>query len=966
MHDYTKYKRGSEWRKWDLHIHTPETKKNDQFEGNTIEAKWDKYISDINNSTEEISVIGITDYFCIDNYFKFKSYVDEKKITKHFDLVIPNIEIRVLPVTGSATPINIHCIFNPAIDSEIETRFLSKLKFNYSGSDYSAQKNELIRLGKALPGNASLNNDTALKAGIGQYVISMPSLREIFEKDIKLRDNTIIVVSNKSTDGASGIRKHADFFTSEQESQLDATRWSIYQFADSLFSSNPGDILYFIGQGTDNKETVIQKCATLMPCFHGCDAHSNDKIFKPAEGRFCWIKADPTFEGLKQTLYEPEDRIRIQTLKPDVKNDRFLISELNFIDSGNLFGNQSIPLNDNLNAIIGGKSSGKSLLLYSTAKSIDPEQVDRASKRLNFEGYKFSSPYNFEVLWKNNEKDSLNITEEKNHKIIYIPQLYINYLVERNNKEDLNSLIENILLQDLEYKQFYQQQKELINVATIDIEKLLSSFLQLRIKALDFQKKSKDLGKSDAITKSIENIQATIKEGQKTSNLSEEEFDIYNKLMEGKSLLEKQIKEINDKEIALNKIVSELNNSKASLLGQINETNLVPLKGKIDLILGELTIIPNDLLLIKAKIETDFNTLLANLSVEISKLNIQTIRNNLNSGILEKNEKLKPYVAKIAGQQELQKLTIQLEKENQKMQEALNLEKQFKSTLEEYKNTRTRTVSLLKHRYEIYKGIETRINSTKKDIGSEITLNCSLIFKQENFALFEQANKGTLAGENSFQKLFTNSSVNYENVLSMYDSELWVSESKLYINKIEAYIPVKIKTTLDEVLRGLINDGFDLDYSVTYKGDDLLSMSPGKKGTVLLILFLQISSSEYPILIDQPEDNLDNRTIYELLCKMIKKKKRERQIIIVSHNANLVVATDTENIIVANQEGQDSLVEAGRYRFEYVNGSLEHSFPKDEKITKVLHQQGIKEHVCDILEGGDEAFKQREKKYSIK
>ena len=163
----------------------------------------------------------------------------------------------------------------------------------------------------------------------------------------------------------------------------------------------------------------------------------------------------------------------------------------------------------------------------------------------------------------------------------------------------------------------------------------------------------------------------------------------------------------------------------------------------------------------------------------------------------------------------------------------------------------------------------------------------------------------------------------------------------------------------------MIGDSFYLDFTVSYKGDDLLSMSPGKKGTVLLILFLQISSAEFPIFIDQPEDNLDNRTIYDLLCQMIKVKKRDRQIVIVSHNANLVIATDSENVIVANQEGQDYAT-TSKNRFEYVNGSIEHTFPKDNSITEILKQQGIKEHACDILEGGDEAFKQRERKYSIK
>lgn len=333
MSSYTKYKRGSEWRKWDLHIHTPETKKNDQFEGATPEEQWEKYVETINNSNEDIAVIGITDYFSIENYFRFKKLVNEGTITKRFELIIPNIEIRVLPVTGSATPINLHCIFNPSIDLDIVDRFLAKLKFNYSGSDYSATRPELIRLGKALPGNSMLVGKAALEAGISQYVVSIDIVRSIFEKDAKLRENTIIVVSNKSTDGASGIRRHADFFITTSQSQLDATRWSIYQFSDAIFSSSESDVLYFTALGPDDRGVVIEKCGALMPCFHGCDAHENNKIFKPDQNRFCWIKADPTFEGLKQTLYEPGDRVRIQALRPDIKNERFIISDLQFINS---------------------------------------------------------------------------------------------------------------------------------------------------------------------------------------------------------------------------------------------------------------------------------------------------------------------------------------------------------------------------------------------------------------------------------------------------------------------------------------------------------------------------------------------------------------------------------------------------------------------------------------------------------
>ena len=234
--------------------------------------------------------------------------------------------------------------------------------------------------------------------------------------------------------------------------------------------------------------------------------------------------------------------------------------------------------------------------------------------------------------------------------------------------------------------------------------------------------------------------------------------------------------------------------------------------------------------------------------------------------------------------------------------------------------------------------------------------------------LFHQTNKAAISKGHFFNRLFKDGLLKYNEIPDFYAKQLYIADGKyLKISGDDKFdLPLNQGYTLEEILRGLIKDNFVIDFSVTYKGDDLLRMSPGKKGTVLLILFLQISSSEYPILIDQPEDNLDNRTIYELLCTMIKEKKKERQIIIVSHNANLVVATDSENIIVANQSGQDNIGDNSNYQFEYVSGAIEHTQVYDNTITEFLYKQGIREHICDILEGGNEAFKNRERKYSIK
>ncbi|MCG8446203.1 MAG: hypothetical protein MI753_10840, partial [Hyphomicrobiales bacterium] len=385
MNNYTKYKNGSVWRRWDLHIHTPGTLKNDQFTGSTIEEKWENFINDINNHTENISVVGITDYISIDNYFRFKDHVLGGDVTKQFDLIIPNVELRISPVTGSSTPINIHCLFNPDIDEELQPRFFSRLNFEHSGTSYSAEPRELIRLGKAYRNDETLQDEVAKEIGASQFVVPFDDLKRVFKNDSNLRENTIVVVSNSSNDGASGLQ-HSSFFVNGF-SQLDATRQTIYQFSDGIFSANPKDTSYFLGEGPDSKEGVIRKCGTLKPCFHGSDAHTNDRIFNPDENRFCWIKANPTFEGLKQTLYEPEARVKIQSICPEIKNDRHVISKVKFTGGNELFGNQEIHLNDNLNSIIGGKSSGKSLLLYSMANSIDPIQVKKASEKLDFEGY---------------------------------------------------------------------------------------------------------------------------------------------------------------------------------------------------------------------------------------------------------------------------------------------------------------------------------------------------------------------------------------------------------------------------------------------------------------------------------------------------------------------------------------------------------------------------------------------------
>ena len=144
-----------------------------------------------------------------------------------------------------------------------------------------------------------------------------------------------------------------------------------------------------------------------------------------------------------------------------------------------------------------------------------------------------------------------------------------------------------------------------------------------------------------------------------------------------------------------------------------------------------------------------------------------------------------------------------------------------------------------------------------------------------------------------------------------------------------------------------------LGYGLKYNGVELEKLSPGTKGIVLLILYLGMDVADTrPLIIDQPDENLDNESIYELLTTYFKTAKRRRQIIVITHNPNLVVNADTEQVIIASAERRQN----GLPHITYQSGPLENNTPED---------QGIRQQVCRILEGGSDAFRKRERRYAL-
>ena len=234
--------RGSEWRRWDLHVHTKGTNKNDCYTC----VSMDEYCKLLFKKAieKEIYAIGVTDYFSIARYKDVKTYQDNISTNPDFSniekdfikgiLLLPNVELRILPVTDKGKLVNIHCIFNPDYVRCLENDFFGTLSFKVHGKDFKMNESGIIELGKYYDKN--LEDTIAYKKGIEHFVTSYDRLQELFENNIKLRENALIVVSNSNNDGNSAYQKHYDFFENENGS-LDEVRRAIYNLSDCIFSS---------------------------------------------------------------------------------------------------------------------------------------------------------------------------------------------------------------------------------------------------------------------------------------------------------------------------------------------------------------------------------------------------------------------------------------------------------------------------------------------------------------------------------------------------------------------------------------------------------------------------------------------------------------------------------------------------------------------------------------------------------
>lgn len=930
------YLRGSEWRRWDLHVHTPGTNKNDQYEGTTIEERWDgfyrsilDYVGDGSDKVKSIVSIGITDYLSIENY---KKVIAEKRLPGTIKLVIPNVELRMTPMSRNEG-INIHFLFNPVVVDELEDRFFSKLSFEYNGRPYSATKAQLISLGKAL--DSSLAEDAAYLKGVGQFIPSVDSLKKLFSNDPELRENTIIIVSNSSNDGVTGAANNFSHIEANP-SDFDATRQSIYQFVDAIFSGNPSDISYFLGEKSDSPDEVIRKCGSLKPCFHGCDAHTNAKLFEPDNQRYCWIKSDPSFNGLKQVLYEPKDRVRISPLMPEEKSNYHVIDRIVIDDPD--FSPEPIQFNDKLSCIIGGKSTGKSILLHNLALTIDKNQVEEKTEKSKTKTRVLTK---VKVFWKDGEVNETGVQNDS-HKIVYIPQTYLNQLSDENEeKTEIDSIIEEIILQNDNARISHEQMLKEIREYKPSLDKRIYDAVQINEEIQSIKKEMAEIGSRAGIEKQLDGLKKQKEIESKELSISEEDISKYDTAVSELTKLNVQLQTIENDISIVDSIVSVV----------------IPVETDKAMSDDVRKDISDAVSMIKEKADELWKEYKLKIIQKYQTKREKTVTDMRNSEIV---------VDELKEQVESNEAIAELSKRIQEEEQRLLIFRDYDREIDEKSEELNEIISDLVQTFKRYDDIQERyaasVNGEGSSLneGSELTFSVLIPFRTEAFC-------------QRIKQLFDNrvlkskkDIINVEDFnIDQFDETALEKLIKACLNQT---IPFSKSFTPESALRSILDNWYNVTYNVKM-GDDLIDeMSPGKKALVLLKLLISLAESKSPILIDQPEDDLDNKSISDDLITFIKKKKIERQIIVATHNANVVVSGDAEQVIVANQQGNTT--PNNKFRFEYRTGSIEDDLPVYDDSGTIIHgilnAQGIQQHICDILEGGEKAFAKRKNKYNIK
>ncbi|MDO8658133.1 MAG: AAA family ATPase [Candidatus Levybacteria bacterium] len=1051
----SKFPKGSEWRKWDLQVHTPFSYLNNGFGNN-----FDVYIQRLFKEAikRQIAVIGITDYFCIEGYKavkqclendqKLKTLFTEEEITKVKEiLILPNIEFRLNKLVGT-NRINFHVIFSDKVlIKDIEENFLHNIKFTYEGNPQETDETwelkveNLKQFGEGLKNeHPDFSSENSLFVGMKCAVVDDKQIVDILrEKKSKFQDNYLLAVPSDE-----------DLSSISWNGQDHNVRKVILQKSDCLFTSNPRTIEWGLGKLNGSKEAFVKEFKSLKASIWGCDAHDYKNLFEPDKQRYCWIKADATFEGFKQITYEPEDRVFIG-VEPEVlgrvRNNKTkyiksieLDNIVSYVDqNGKWFKKEYINLGTELIAIIGNKGSGKSAvtdiigLLGNThnqrvqISGMEEELFSFLNKK-RFRKPGYASSFFGKLEWQSGDISEQNLDSDTDKNlpelVEYLPQKYLEKICTEIDDEQFRKKLNEVIFEYIEDKNKFN---------TSNLNELISYRTEQTHREIDEIKLN--LHEKNTTIVSVENKLTTDYEKQIEENvkIKNNEIQAHKKIEPSKvkpptgdAAITKELQAIlSSVELNIQRIQKEIIalNSEQTILAKETEdtkklsqaisrgiTNLLNIEKEYAELLKKLNFKFKNLIQVKFDQKTldeliankttrleDIGKLLIKMDdVEILKLESslreKMIKNSLICQLKEKENKRKIIVGQLGkpaqDYQEYIKNKTDWNKKLEKLEgdltnpeaETLNwlkleLGKIKKTYPELYIKLFTEREEIVSEIFEKKKKVVNFYESIKKAIDEEIHKNTDKLkgydisidaglrlnskFIEDFFSFVNQSVTGIFYGieqGRNVLKSILDEFEGWENVENITSALKRVSDklngnqskeilSEKKINSIFKQMKLgKDPIQFYDYLFGL--DYMESKYDLKVDNKDLSKLSPGERGGLLLVFYLMLDKKDVPLIIDQPEDNLDNESVYKILVTFLKRAKKHRQIIMVTHNPNLAVVADAEQII------QVKIDKAKNNDFDFHSGSIEN--PE------------INKKIVDILEGTMPAFDMRRLKYHKK
>ncbi|MFA6955907.1 MAG: hypothetical protein WC538_08550 [Thermoanaerobaculia bacterium] len=1035
------YPRGSEWRKWDLHIHGPGTKLNDQFKTADGSDAWDVYCRKLFES--DVEVFGIADYFSADGYFatweKYKErYPDSPKV------FFPNIELRTTDVVNrEQEEVNVHLLFNSFRHDHVARirSFLDTLKTSKTDGD--------LRNIKA----SELKHENDYAAATTTRAFIQEALAETYGEDADYLDYLLIVTA-ANNDGIRPERgkKRKLLITDELD-----------KFSDAFFG-NSGNVDYFLStRRAEDKEVFTEP----KPVLSGCDAHSlsdvDEKLGQVVSDTTdgivhepTWIKADLTFEGLKQIIFEPSNRVFIGG-EPEIER-RVRQNKTRYIESlhvsnvegyrpehhGAWFSDEEIPLGKELVAIIGNKGSGKSAVTdiigllgnthNRTSKGLIGSRVDELFSFLNTEKFlKGGCAKHFQgtLNWYEGEPDrkllDAPVAVALPEKVEYLPQKYLERICaniaddefrvtlnevifryvrpqDQHGKDSLDALISYRTQQAEEDIALRSQDLHQANAKVVSLERKLTEDFRKQLEE-KIRLKKEDI---DAHAKALPIEKQNPEAGGETA--SEEVLQV-EQLTEKIAALASQIVQLETEQVAVSTMVEQLGQLRQAIAREA--ANLSRLEAEHEDTLAATGLRFSNIVTLSldySSLDTVFaekgRRLLQIEALLLSAADIAMIggdHENAAQSARDAATDASLVCREAALEKEKNDLVERLGKPAREYQQYLNdlklwtdretelrghgqspggdtlkwLEKELDSVNTVYPGrldtARAERELVGKEIFSKKRGLTLFYNSVKQSMDGElakcreqlgdydISIEAGLRFNPSFIGKFlefiNQGAVGSFRGVELGQAMlgrFTDSVTDWEDEQQVF-SALGAIVEALHADKREdaaalnaprdVFKQMKGQKPVEELYDYLFGfDWLDTKYDLKVDGKDLSELSPGERGGLLLVFYLMLDRQDIPLVIDQPEDNLDNKSVYEILVTFIKQAKKRRQIILVTHNPNLAVVADAEQIIHVSIDKKD-----GKHDFDFFSGAIE-----DPRINQA---------VVDILEGTMPAFDNRRLKY---